>query len=154
MKSHTQDTVHPADSEVTIVSDGACTGNPGPGGWAALLRWRGHEKILTGNETHTTNNRMELMAVIAALEALKRPMRVVVITDSRYVQQGITTWMAHWKRNGWRTADNQPIKNVDLWKRLEAAAAKHHIDWQWVKGHSNHLDNERVDSLARSSIKI
>jgi ribonuclease HI len=134
---------------VELFTDGACLGNPGPGGWAALLRWGGVEKMLAGGEAVTTNNRMELMAAIAGLEALKRPCSVQLTTDSRYVQQGIEQWLAKWRANGWRTADKQPVKNQDLWERLAEACARHRIRWAWVRGHSGHPENERVDRAAR-----
>lgn len=139
-----------ADDPVALFTDGACLGNPGPGGWAALLRWRGTESLLSEGEASTTNNRMELMAAIAGLEALKRPCAVVLTTDSRYVQQGIEQWVAKWRANGWRTAGKQPVKNQDLWQRLAAACEKHRIRWAWVKGHSGHPENERVDQAARA----
>jgi len=138
---------------VEAFTDGACRGNPGPGGWAALLRIGERERELSGGDPATTNNRMELMAAIAALEALKRPCAVRLVTDSTYVRDGITRWVIGWKRNGWRTADRKPVKNVDLWQRLDAARAGHTIDWQWVKGHSGHPENERVDALARAEIE-
>lgn len=134
--------------KVEIFTDGACRGNPGPGGWAALLRIGGKERELSGGETLTTNNRMELMATIAALGALKRPCRVELHTDSLYVRDGITKWVHGWQRNGWRTADRKPVKNADLWQQLIAAIAPHRIDWHWVKGHSGHPENDRVDALA------
>ncbi|WIG55774.1 MAG: Ribonuclease HI [Rhodanobacteraceae bacterium] len=134
---------------VELFTDGACLGNPGPGGWAALLRWGGVEKMLAGGEAVTTNNRMELMAAIAGLEALKRPCSVQLTTDSRYVQQGIEQWLAKWRANGWRTADKLPVKNQDLWERLAVACARHKIRWAWVRGHSGHAENERVDRAAR-----
>ena len=134
---------------VELFTDGACLGNPGPGGWAALLRWGGVEKMLAGGEAVTTNNRMELMAAIAGLEALKRPCSVQLTTDSRYVQQGIEQWLAKWRANGWRTADKQPVKNQELWERLAVACARHKIRWAWVRGHSGHAENERVDCAAR-----
>lgn len=137
--------------EVALFADGACSGNPGPGGWGVLLRYRGHEKELSGAEPATTNNRMELLAVIHGLEALKRPMRVHVCTDSQYVMKGITEWLAAWKRRGWKTADRQPVKNVDLWQRLETALAPHQVEWQWVRGHAGHPENERVDQLATTA---
>ena len=138
-----------ARKQVDIHTDGACLGNPGPGGWAALLCWRGIERELSGGEAATTNNRMELMAAIAALETLKEPCTVVLTTDSQYVRQGITEWMAGWVRRGWKTSGGDPVKNRDLWERLHAAAARHEIDWRWVKGHAGHPENERVDQLAR-----
>ncbi|TAN06874.1 MAG: ribonuclease HI [Rhodanobacteraceae bacterium] len=138
-----------ADETVALFTDGACLGNPGPGGWAALLRWRGTEKLLAGGERDTTNNRMELMAAIAGLEALKRPCKVTLTTDSRYVQQGIEQWVAKWRANGWRTADKQPVKNQELWQRLSTACQHHRVRWAWVKGHSGHPENERVDLAAR-----
>jgi ribonuclease HI len=137
---------------VELFTDGACKGNPGPGGWGALLRFGGHEKELFGGEALTTNNRMELMAVIRALEALKRPVQVRVTTDSQYVRQGVTQWMARWKRNGWRTADRRPVKNKDLWERLDRAASGHRVEWHWVKGHAGHAENERADALANRGI--
>lgn len=138
--------------KVEIFTDGACRGNPGPGGWGAVLRYKTVEKHLSGAETHTTNNRMELMAAIMALEALQRPCRVRLTTDSQYVRQGITEWIANWKRRGWRTAGNSPVKNADLWQRLETAAARHEVSWHWVKGHSGHPENELADELATSAI--
>jgi ribonuclease HI len=133
---------------VEIATDGACKGNPGPGGWGALLRMGDVEKELSGGEALTTNNRMEMMAAIKALEALTRPCRVTLSTDSRYVMDGLTKWLAGWQRNGWRTAAKQPVKNADLWRELIAAAAPHKIEWVWVKGHAGHGDNERADRLA------
>ncbi len=141
-----------SESTVEIFTDGACSGNPGPGGWGAILRWKGRDKELLGSETLTTNNRMELMAAIRGLEELKRPCKVVLYTDSTYVQKGITQWLPGWKARGWKTADKKPVKNDDLWKRLEQAALKHSIDWQWVKGHAGHPENERADELARKGI--
>ena len=134
---------------VEIHTDGACLGNPGPGGWAALLRCKGREREVVGGEADTTNNRMELMAAIAALETLSEACEVVLHTDSQYVRQGITQWMANWVRRGWKTAAGAPVTNRDLWERLHAAAQRHVIDWRWVKGHSGNPDNERVDVLAR-----
>ncbi|MEQ8347145.1 MAG: ribonuclease HI [Sneathiellaceae bacterium] len=139
---------------VEIHTDGACSGNPGPGGWAALLRFNGQEKELAGAEAQTTNNRMELMAAIAALEALKRPMGVRLHTDSQYVRTGITEWLPKWVRNGWKTAQKKPVKNADLWQRLQEAARPHDVEWIWVRGHSGHPENERVDELARRQIEI
>ncbi|MDQ2972626.1 MAG: ribonuclease HI [Rhodanobacteraceae bacterium] len=136
-------------NRVEVFTDGACLGNPGPGGWAALLRWGAHEKLLTGGETATTNNRMELFAAIAALEGLSRPCAVVLTTDSQYVRLGIEQWMPRWRNNGWRTADKKPVKNQDLWARLAAAAAHHQVRWHWVRGHAGHAENERVDHAAR-----
>lgn len=136
---------------VEIWTDGACSGNPGPGGWGALLRFRGVEKELSGGDAATTNNRMELMAAIRALESLKRPCRVHLTTDSNYVRQGITEWLPRWKANGWKTAARKPVKNADLWQRLEAAAAGHEVEWSWVKGHSGHPENERADRLATAA---
>jgi ribonuclease HI len=138
---------------VEIHTDGACSGNPGPGGWGAVLRWRGHEKELSGGEAATTNNRMELMAAIAALEALRRPSRVVIWTDSGYLKGGITGWITGWKRNGWRTAGKQPVKNRDLWERLDALCTRHDVEWRWLKGHAGHPLNERADALARAAIE-
>ncbi len=140
------------DKVVEIFTDGACSGNPGPGGWGAVLRHGAHEREISGGEARTTNNRMELMAAIAALEALKRPSRVRLTTDSTYVKNGITTWLADWKRRGWKTASKKPVKNQDLWRRLEAALGPHQVDWYWVKGHSGHAGNERADRLARQAI--
>lgn len=138
---------------VEIWSDGACSGNPGPGGWGALLVFDGHEKEMQGGEPATTNNRMELMAAIRALEALTRPCRVKLHTDSRYLKDGITQWIRRWKQNGWRTADKKPVKNIDLWQRLDAALARHDVHWVWVKGHAGHDGNERADALARAGLK-
>ncbi len=137
---------------VRIYTDGACKGNPGPGGWGALLRSGTHERELCGGERATTNNRMELTAVIRALEALEQPARVEVYTDSEYVKNGITEWLAAWKRRGWKTADRKPVKNVDLWQALEAAAARHEVSWHWVRGHSGHAENERADALANRGV--
>ena len=136
-------------SRVAIWTDGACSGNPGPGGWGAILCADGRERELCGGEPATTNNRMELTAAIAALEALKRPCRVELHTDSQYLRGGVTAWIHNWKRNGWRTADKKPVKNEDLWRRLDAAAERHAIDWRWVKGHAGDEMNERADALAR-----
>lgn len=138
--------------KVVIYTDGACSGNPGPGGWGAILTFGDHEKEISGGEPHTTNNRMELMAAISALETLKRPCKVELHTDSQYVQQGISTWIKSWKKNGWHTADKKPVKNMDLWQRLDAALARHDVDWRWVRGHHGHEMNERADLLARSAI--
>jgi ribonuclease HI len=140
-------------SDVEIWTDGACSGNPGPGGWGAILRAKGVEKELFGAEPATTNNRMELMAAIAALEALSKPCAVSLTTDSVYVKDGLTKWIHGWKRNGWKTADKKPVKNEDLWKRLDTAAARHKIEWHWVKGHAGHPENERADALARAAIQ-
>ncbi|HHJ15114.1 MAG TPA: ribonuclease HI [Gammaproteobacteria bacterium] len=139
-------------AEVEIFTDGACRGNPGPGGWGALLRYGDHERELYGGEALTTNNRMELMAAIQALESLKRPCKVNVTTDSVYVRNGITQWLPNWKQRGWKTAAKKPVKNADLWKRLDAAAQAHDVDWHWVKGHSGHPENERADQLANRGI--
>lgn len=141
-----------AGTEVRIYTDGACSGNPGPGGWAALLRYNDREKTLSGGEPTTTNNRMELAAAIAGLEALKRPCRVVIVTDSQYVMKGITEWLPRWKARGWRTAGKQPVKNADLWQRLDALVQRHEVRWEWVRGHAGHAENERVDALARAAI--
>jgi ribonuclease HI len=138
---------------VEIFTDGACSGNPGPGGWGAVLRYRGHEKELSGGEPQTTNNRMELMAAIAALEALKRPSRVALTSDSTYLRDGITKWIHAWRAKGWKTAGKKPVKNQDLWQRLAEAMAPHEIEWHWVRGHSGHPENERADTLARQAIK-
>ena len=137
---------------VEVHTDGACSGNPGPGGWGAILIFGDTQKELSGGEAFTTNNRMELMAAISALEALKRPCRVRVYTDSLYVQKGISTWIHDWQRRGWRTADKKPVKNVDLWQELAALAAKHEVEWHWLRGHSGHPENERADALARGAI--
>lgn len=137
---------------VTITTDGACKGNPGPGGWAAILQSGAHEKILQGAEAHTTNNRMEMMAALRALEALKGPSEVMIVTDSRYLMDGMTKWLAGWQKNGWRNAAKQPVKNADLWMALARAAAPHRIRWQWVKGHAGNPMNERADSLANDAI--
>jgi len=136
---------------VIIHTDGACSGNPGPGGWGAILEWNGTVKELSGAEKETTNNRMELMAAIAALEALKRPCRVRLVTDSTYVRDGVTKWIHAWKKNGWKTSAKKPVKNADLWERLDEAASRHEIRWEWVKGHSGHPENERADALAREA---
>ncbi len=137
---------------VTIHTDGACSGNPGPGGWGAILEFGGQKKEMNGGEPHTTNNRMELMGAIAALEALKKPCAIDLYTDSQYLRNGIMSWIHGWKKNGWRTADKKPVKNVDLWQRLETALAQHEIKWHWVKGHAGHDLNERADELARAAI--
>lgn len=137
---------------VEIYTDGACRGNPGPGGWGAILRFNGIEKELYGGEALTTNNRMELLAAIRALEALKRPCHVRLTTDSKYVQQGISEWLPNWKRRNWKTAARQPVKNVDLWQRLDALTAPHTVEWLWVKGHAGHPENERADRLANRAI--
>ena len=134
--------------QVIMATDGACKGNPGPGGWGVVIRSGAHEKELSGGETPTTNNRMELMAAIRGLEALKQPCRVTLMTDSRYVMDGLTKWLPGWLRNGWRTSAREPVKNADLWQELIAAAKPHRIDWQWVKGHAGHPENERADRLA------
>ena len=138
-------------------TDGACSGNPGPGGWGVLLQARdgdavSKERELCGGEELTTNNRMELLAAISALENLRRPSRLVVVTDSAYVKNGVSTWIHGWKRNGWRTADGKPVKNVDLWQRLDAAQARHGVEWRWIKGHAGHAENERADALARAGM--
>ena len=138
---------------VEIFTDGACSGNPGPGGWAAILRWRGKEKELSGAEPMTTNNRMELTAAIMGLEALRRPSTVCLSTDSLYLKDGITRWIHAWKRNGWRTADKKPVKNSDLWLRLENALERHRVSFEWVRGHAGHPENTRADALARLAIK-
>jgi ribonuclease HI len=138
--------------DVEIFTDGACSGNPGPGGWGAILRTGNRERELSGGDPATTNNRMELMGAISGLEALKRPCRVRLFTDSIYVRDGVTKWIHGWKKNGWRTADKKPVKNVELWQRLDAARAPHHVDWLWIKGHAGHPENERADQLARDEI--
>lgn len=138
--------------KVEIFTDGACRGNPGPGGWGAILRYGGHEKELYGAERDTTNNRMELMAAIIALESLKRPVEATLTTDSEYLRKGITEWIHSWKRRGWKTADKKPVKNQDLWQRLDSAAHKHQIHWKWIRGHTGHEENERADGLANRAI--
>jgi len=141
-----------ADDSVEIYADGACRGNPGPGGWGVLLRTGAHERTLHGGEPATTNNRMELVAVIRALESLTRRCRVQLYTDSQYVQKGITQWIHNWKRRGWRTADKKPVKNIDLWQQLDALASAHDVSWHWVKGHAGHDGNERADALANRGV--
>lgn len=143
----------PNEATVEIFTDGACSGNPGPGGWAALLRYRGVEKQLSGGEANTTNNRMEMIAAIKALEALKRPSKVRIITDSQYLMKGITQWIHNWKKRGWVNSQRQPVKNADLWKQLDSLVSKHVIEWSWVRGHNDHVENELVDSLARNALK-
>ena len=140
------------DGIIDIFTDGACSGNPGPGGWGVVLRWRGTEKELAGGEAETTNNRMELMAAIKGLESLKRSVKARVHTDSQYVKDGITQWIAKWKRNGWKTAARKPVKNADLWRRLDEAANAHDVEWHWIRGHTGHPENERADALARGAI--
>ena len=142
----------PKPPEVDIFTDGACSGNPGPGGWGAILRFGAVEKELSGSEDPTTNNRMELMAAIQGLEALKRPCRVRIHTDSQYLRDGITRFIHGWKKNNWKTADKKPVKNIDLWLRLEAAMKPHAVEWLWVRGHSGHPENERADALARAGV--
>jgi ribonuclease HI len=138
---------------VDIFTDGACAGNPGPGGWGVLLRYGEREKEMFGGEAATTNNRMELMAAIKAIEALTEPVEAHLHTDSQYLQLGITSWLAQWKKRGWKTADKKPVKNVDLWQRLETAIAHHHVHWHWVRGHAGHAENERADLLARRGME-
>ncbi|TNF05347.1 MAG: ribonuclease HI [Gammaproteobacteria bacterium] len=138
--------------EIEIFTDGACRGNPGPGGWGALLRYGGHEKELYGGEAMTTNNRMELTAAIESLTALKQPCKVSLTTDSEYVRQGITSWLQNWKKRGWKTAAKKPVKNVDLWQKLDEQVARHEVEWHWVKGHSGHRENELADQLANRGI--
>jgi ribonuclease HI len=138
---------------VEIFTDGACSGNPGPGGWGAILRSGPHEREISGGEAATTNNRMEMTAAIAALEALKRPSAVRLHTDSNYLKDGVTQWLPRWKRNGWKTADRKPVKNVDLWQRLDAAVASHRVEWIWVRGHAGHPENERADRLAVAAMR-
>ena len=139
---------------VIVHTAGSCSGNPGPGGWGAILTYGEHEKELKGGEPHTTNNRMELMGAIAALEALNRPSTVELHTDSKYVHDGISKWIHGWKRNGWKTADKKPVKNMDLWQRLDTAVQKHEVHWRWVKGHAGHPENERADQLARDGVAM
>jgi ribonuclease HI len=141
-----------SERRVTIYTDGACSGNPGPGGWGVILSSGDHRKELMGGEAHSTNNRMELMAAISALEALKKPCIVDLHTDSEYLRNGITKWIHGWKRNGWRTADKKPVKNRELWQRLDVALAQHQVHWHWVKGHAGHTLNERADELAREGL--
>jgi len=142
----------PKPESVEIYTDGACSGNPGPGGWGAILRFKGVEKELKGGEVQTTNNRMEMMAVLSALNALTRPCAIDLYTDSEYVKKGMTEWLRGWKARGWKTADKKPVKNDDLWKALDEAAARHKVSWHWVKGHAGHPENERADALAREGI--
>jgi len=137
---------------VDAFTDGACSGNPGPGGWGALLRMGGHEKELFGGEAHTTNQRMEIKAAVEALKALKKPCRITIHSDSKYVVQGMTEWIHGWKKNGWKNASKKPVSNQDLWEALDAAAADHEVRWQWVKGHAGHAENERADELARRGV--
>ena len=139
-------------TQIEIFTDGACSGNPGPGGWGVILRSGKHEKELSGGERATTNNRMELTAVIRGLEALKQTSTVIIHTDSRYVMDGVTQWLPRWKKNGWKTADKKPVKNDDLWKLLETEASRHDMAWRWVRGHDGHPENERADALARGAI--
>ncbi len=139
--------------DVQIYTDGACSGNPGPGGWGALLRYNDVEKTISGGEARTTNNRMEMLAAVNALESLKRPCRVTLTTDSQYLMKGITEWIKNWKRRGWQTAAKKPVKNADLWRRLDELTSRHEVKWKWVKGHNNHKENEQVDSLAREALK-
>lgn len=140
-------------TKIEIFTDGACSGNPGPGGWGVVLRWQNKTKYLKGAEKHTTNNRMELMAAIMGLRALKRDCQVVLTTDSKYVQKGITEWIHNWRQRNWKTAANKPVKNEDLWKLLEIEIQNHDVSWHWIKGHSGHLENEKADELAREAIK-
>lgn len=142
----------PKSQAVDIYTDGACSGNPGPGGWGAVLRFKGRERDLKGGEPFSTNNRMELMAAIAALETLKRPCTVRIHTDSQYLKNGITVWIKRWRVNGWRTADKSPVKNVELWQRLERLLMRHDVSWHWVRGHAGHPENERADALAREGM--
>jgi ribonuclease HI len=137
---------------IAIFTDGACRGNPGPGGWGALLRYNKHEKIISGGELDTTNNRMELMAAIKALETIHEACTIELYTDSQYVQKGITDWLPRWKKRNWKKADNQPVKNTDLWQQLDKQTQRHHVSWHWVKGHSGHIENELADSLANKAI--
>jgi ribonuclease HI len=144
----------PSDETIIdIFTDGACSGNPGPGGWGAILRQGEHVRELCGGEPGTTNNRMEMLAVIEALQSLKRSVKARVYTDSQYVQKGISEWIHSWKRRGWKTADKQPVKNEDLWRRLDALAAEHSLEWHWVRGHNGHVENERADALARQGLE-
>jgi ribonuclease HI len=142
----------PEQGLVEMFTDGACSGNPGPGGWGVVLRWRGEVKELQGGERETTNNRMEMTAAIRGLEALKRPAQIRIYTDSTYLKNGITQWIHKWKAKGWKTANRKPVKNVDLWKQLEKALERHDVQWRWIKGHAGHPENERADALARDGI--
>ena len=142
----------PDSDIIDIFTDGACSGNPGPGGWGAILRWRGTERELWGGEPDTTNNRMEMTAAIKAIEAVKRPIKIRLHTDSTYVKDGITKWIANWKKKGWKTANRKPVKNMDLWQLLDEAVGRHDVEWHWVKGHAGHPENERADELARRGI--
>ncbi len=153
MKEHSTMKDEKSRKRVEIFTDGACSGNPGPGGWAALLRYGPHEKEISGAEADTTNNRMELMAAIAALEALKEPCEVDLYTDSEYLRKGMSTWIHAWQKNGWRTAGRKPVKNADLWQRLLKAMRPHQVRWHWVHGHAGHAENERVDALARKAMR-
>jgi ribonuclease HI len=141
------------DGVVDIFTDGACSGNPGPGGWAAILRYNGKEREISGGNRATTNNRMEMLAAIEAIESLKRPVRARIHTDSTYLRDGITKWIHAWKKRGWKTADKKPVKNQDLWLRLDAALASHNVSWHWVRGHAGHPENERADALARTALE-
>ena len=155
MQRDTQTTHEAMDEvrkQVTVYTDGACSGNPGPGGWGAILIYGAHRKELSGGEAQTTNNRMELMAAISALETLKQPCEVELWTDSNYVKDGISKWIAGWRRNGWKTAEKKPVKNAELWQRLDAARDRHTVTWNWVKGHAGHPENERADELARTGM--
>ena len=143
-----------AEEVIVIYTDGACSGNPGPGGWGAVLEYKGHKKILSGNNQKTTNNRMELTAAIEALEALNRPSKINLFTDSKYVRDGITVWISKWKKNKWKTSARKPVKNLDLWIRLESALDIHQVSWHWVKGHSGNLGNEEADKLAQNAIDL
>jgi ribonuclease HI len=143
----------PPEEKIELYTDGACSGNPGPGGWGAILRMGMHEKELFGGEPETTNNRMEMTAVIEGLKALKRPVQADIYTDSQYVMKGITEWIHGWKSRGWKTASKEPVKNVDLWQLLDKEAARHQLKWHWVKGHAGHVENERADALARRGVE-
>jgi ribonuclease HI len=151
--SPSESTPHSPRKIVEIFSDGACSGNPGPGGWGAILRYKATERELSGYAPMTTNNRMEMMAVVEALRVLKQPCEVTITTDSQYLKDGITKWIHKWKRNGWLTASKEPVKNKDLWETLDAAVQKHHVEWCWVRGHQGHPENERCDELARTAIR-
>ncbi len=140
-------------ANIELFTDGACSGNPGPGGWGVLIRWQNHEKELCGGEVETTNNRMELMAAIQGLESLNRGVNATLYTDSKYVKDGISQWIINWKRNGWKTAAKKPVKNIDLWKRLDTALERHKVEWRWIKGHTGHPENERADELARQGLQ-
>jgi ribonuclease HI len=142
----------PSETKIDVFTDGACSGNPGPGGWGAILRSGPHEREISGGEAQTTNNRMEITAAVRALESIKKPSQVVIHTDSRYLMDGATQWLRRWKTNGWKTSDKKPVKNEDLWRALESAMERHQVSWRWVRGHADHVENNRADALARAAI--